>query len=89
MDNQTVVVQRFIQLLELHPWFEVAWHAASERSAGLAYAKAANWRLKTPIPERIAQAEENIALFRAPKPGERTRTLMAHSAFSCMVCHQQ
>src|SRR5436305_14780427 len=50
-----MVGQRFIQLLEQHPWFEVAWLAASERSAGLPYAKAANWRLKTPIPERVAQ----------------------------------
>src|SRR3954463_2746082 len=49
-----IVGQRFIQLLELHPWFEVAWLAASERSSGLPYSKAANWRLKTPIPERIA-----------------------------------
>jgi aspartate-semialdehyde dehydrogenase len=49
-----IVGQRFIQLLEHHPWFEVAWLAASERSAGLPYAQAANWRLKTPIPERVA-----------------------------------
>jgi aspartate-semialdehyde dehydrogenase len=50
-----IVGQRFIQLLEMHPWFEVAWLAASERSAGLPYAQAANWRLKTPIPERVAR----------------------------------
>lgn len=49
-----VVGQRFIQLLEDHPWFEVAWLAASDRSEGRAYAEAARWRLKTPIPERIA-----------------------------------
>jgi aspartate-semialdehyde dehydrogenase len=49
-----IVGQRFIQLLEMHPWFEVAWLAASERSAGLPYAQAANWRLKTALPERIA-----------------------------------
>jgi aspartate-semialdehyde dehydrogenase len=47
------VGQRFIQLLENHPWFEVAWLAASERSAGQLYADAAKWRLKTPMPERI------------------------------------
>jgi aspartate-semialdehyde dehydrogenase len=29
-----VVGQRFIQMLEAHPWFEVAWLAASDRSAG-------------------------------------------------------
>lgn len=49
------VGQRFIQLLEQHPWFEVTWLAASERSAGLPYVEAAKWRLKTPIPERIAR----------------------------------
>ncbi len=48
-----VVGQRFIQLLEAHPWFEVAWLAASDRSAGQAYGDAVRWRLKTPIPERV------------------------------------
>ncbi len=49
-----VVGQRFIQLLEQHLWFEVAWLAASERSAGQAYGDAARWRLKTALPEPIA-----------------------------------
>lgn len=48
------VGQRFIQLLEDHPWFEVAWLAASDRSAGMAYGDAAKWKLTTAIPERIA-----------------------------------
>jgi aspartate-semialdehyde dehydrogenase len=48
-----VVGQRFIQLLEAHPWFEVAWLAASDRSAGQAYREAVRWRLKTPIPEHV------------------------------------
>jgi len=46
-----VVGQRFVQLLEAHPWFELAWFAASERSAGLGYGEAARWRLKTPLPK--------------------------------------
>ena len=50
-----IVGQRFIQLLEHHPWFEVSWLAASDRSEGKPYAQAARWRLKTAIPERIAQ----------------------------------
>jgi aspartate-semialdehyde dehydrogenase len=50
-----MVGQRFIQLLEQHPWFEVAWLAASERSAGLPYAEAARWKLNTPIPDRVAK----------------------------------
>ena len=49
-----MVGQRFIQLLERHPWFEVAWMAASERSFGKTYAEAAKWKMKTPIPTRIA-----------------------------------
>jgi aspartate-semialdehyde dehydrogenase len=49
-----VVGQRFIQLLENHPWFEVAWIAASDRSEGREYAEAARWRLKTPIPQSVA-----------------------------------
>src|SRR5271169_2423705 len=48
-----VVGQRFIQLLEDHPWFEVAWLAASDRSEGKAYEDAVRWRLKTPIPDHI------------------------------------
>jgi aspartate-semialdehyde dehydrogenase len=50
-----IVGQRFIQMLEHHPWFEVSWLAASDRSEGRAYAEAARWRLKTAIPERVAK----------------------------------
>ncbi|MGB9236778.1 MAG: aspartate-semialdehyde dehydrogenase [Terriglobales bacterium] len=49
-----IVGQRFIQMLEHHPWFEVAWLAASDRSEGRPYAEAARWRLKTAIPARVA-----------------------------------
>jgi aspartate-semialdehyde dehydrogenase len=37
------VGQRFVQLLANHPWFEIAALAASERSAGRAYAEVSNW----------------------------------------------
>jgi aspartate-semialdehyde dehydrogenase len=50
-----MVGQRFIQLLEIHPWFEVAWLAASDRSSGKPYEDAAKWKLDTPLPERIAK----------------------------------
>jgi aspartate-semialdehyde dehydrogenase len=56
-----VVGQRFIQLLENHPWFEVSWLAASERSEGKTYAEAASWRLATPIPDRIARMQVSPA----------------------------
>ncbi|MGB6131820.1 MAG: aspartate-semialdehyde dehydrogenase [Acidobacteriaceae bacterium] len=49
-----MVGQRFIQILENHPWFEVAWLAASDRSSGKPYAEAVRWKLDTPLPERIA-----------------------------------
>lgn len=52
-----MVGQRFIQLLEHHPWFEVAWLAASERSSGLPYGEAVRWKLNTPIPERVAKMQ--------------------------------
>jgi aspartate-semialdehyde dehydrogenase len=50
-----IVGQRFIQMLEHHPWFEVAWLAASDRSEGRPYAEAARWRLKTSIPPSVAR----------------------------------
>jgi aspartate-semialdehyde dehydrogenase len=50
-----MVGQRYIQLLENHPWFEVVWLAASDRSSGKTYGEAAKWRLDTPLPERIAR----------------------------------
>jgi aspartate-semialdehyde dehydrogenase len=49
-----MVGQRFIQLVENHPWFEVAWLAASDRSSGKTYGEAVKWKLDTPLPERIA-----------------------------------
>jgi aspartate-semialdehyde dehydrogenase len=50
-----MVGQQFIQQLAGHPWFELSWLAASERSEGKRYADAAPWRLETPIPEGIAE----------------------------------
>ena len=49
-----MVGQRFIQLLENHPWFEVAWLAASDRSSGKKYGDAVKWKLDTALPERVA-----------------------------------
>ncbi len=50
-----MVGQRYIQLLERHPWFQITWLAASDRSSGKTYGEAAKWRLDTPLPERIAK----------------------------------
>jgi aspartate-semialdehyde dehydrogenase len=47
------VGQRFIQLLEDHPQFEVTALAASDRSQGKAYAEACAWRLAGEMPARV------------------------------------
>jgi aspartate-semialdehyde dehydrogenase len=49
-----MVGQRFIQLLSNHPWFEIAWLAASDRSAGKTFGEACRWKLDTPLPAKIA-----------------------------------
>jgi aspartate-semialdehyde dehydrogenase len=49
-----MVGQRFIQLLTNHPWFEITWLAASDRSAGKTYGEAVRWKLDTPLPAKIA-----------------------------------
>jgi aspartate-semialdehyde dehydrogenase len=48
------VGQRFVQLLERHPWFRLHEVVASERSAGKPYADAAGWRLDTLLPDDAA-----------------------------------
>lgn len=50
-----MVGQRFISLLEDHPWFEVAVIAASPRSAGKTYEEAVGgrWKMQTPMPEAV------------------------------------
>ena len=52
-----MVGQRFLTLLEDHPWFEVAKLAASPRSAGKTYREAVSgrWAMQTPMPEQFAQ----------------------------------
>lgn len=50
-----MVGQRFISLLEHHPWFEVVTVAASPRSAGKSYEEAvgSRWKMTTPMPESV------------------------------------
>ncbi|MDO5573012.1 MAG: aspartate-semialdehyde dehydrogenase [bacterium] len=50
-----MVGQRFISLLENHPWFEVTLVAASPRSAGKSYEEAVGgrWKMTTPMPEAV------------------------------------
>ncbi|MBZ5496183.1 MAG: aspartate-semialdehyde dehydrogenase [Acidobacteriia bacterium] len=51
------VGQKFIRLLENHPWFEVAELAASERSAGRPYEEVVAWKQSTPIPDAVRHLE--------------------------------
>jgi len=48
-----MVGQQFVARLARHPWFEVSWLAASERSEGKRYEDAAPWRLSVPMPEAV------------------------------------
>src|SRR3989442_15807297 len=72
-----IVGQRFVQMLEHHPWFEVAWLAASDRSAGRPYAEAARWKLKTAIPSQVAEMRASPAT-----PGEAPKVIFAALAAS-------
>ncbi len=54
-----MVGQRFISLLEDHPWFEVTVIAASQRSAGLRYEDAVKdrWKIEKPMPDAVKDIE--------------------------------
>ena len=67
-----IVGQRFVQMLEHHPWFEVAWLAASDRSEGRIYGEAARWKLKTPMPSHVAKMKISPA-----KPEGATKIIFA------------
>jgi aspartate-semialdehyde dehydrogenase len=57
------VGQRYIQLLQGHPWFKVEVLAASERSAGKKYKDACNWVMESDLPKEIAEmtvADANV-----------------------------
>jgi aspartate-semialdehyde dehydrogenase len=49
------VGQRFIQLLQEHPWFKIEVLAASERSAGKKYKDACTWTMESNLPREIAE----------------------------------
>jgi len=85
-----MVGQRFISLLDRHPWFEVVTVAASERSAGKSYREAAadRWAMSTPIPKKAgklvvqnaARIEEvsrglDLVFCAVDMPKEETRAL--------------
>jgi len=49
------VGQRFVQLLDDHPWFELAVLAGSEQRVGKTYAETCHWTLPLPMPEKAAR----------------------------------
>ena len=51
-----MVGQQFIARLADHPWFNLKWLAASERSEGKPYTSAAAWRLASPMPDNCRTA---------------------------------
>ena len=62
-----MVGQRFVTLMENHPWFQLTVIAASPRSAGKTYEEAVanRWAMKKPIPEEaknliVLNAEEDV-----------------------------
>jgi aspartate-semialdehyde dehydrogenase len=49
-----MVGQRFAKFLQGHPWFEIVWLGASDRSAGKSYREATSWRLDGAMPANVA-----------------------------------
>lgn len=49
-----MVGQHFVKFLQNHPWFELTWVGASDRSAGKKYSEATAWRLEGVMPETTA-----------------------------------
>jgi aspartate-semialdehyde dehydrogenase len=67
-----MVGQQFIARLARHPWFDVRWLAASERSLGRSYADAAPWRLASPMPDACRDAR-----LEASEPGRGPKVVFS------------
>lgn len=76
------VGQRFIQLLENHPWFEVVSLTGSDRAVGQKYSEACHWILPTPMPEKVRE------LIVAPTVPARTEVPLAFSALPANVARE-
>lgn len=75
-----MVGQHFIRFLELHPWFELTWLGASERSTGRPYREAAKWNLSGTAPRRIQHT-----LVSAAQPGGDRIPKLLFSAMDASV----
>ena len=54
-----MVGQEFISRLAAHPWFDVSWLGASERSSGKTFQEAVSWRLPQPRPNFVGEIRVN------------------------------
>jgi aspartate-semialdehyde dehydrogenase len=77
------VGQRFVELLEHHPWFEVTALYASDRSAGRPFGKAVDWRVPSPRPtylddmtvRPLEPGDDQVDLVFSALPGEPAREI--------------
>ena len=67
-----MVGQHFIKFLQGHPWFDLTWLGASDRSAGKKYRDAMNWNLSGSTPDTVAGLTVEEC-----KPGNAPRLLFS------------
>ena len=67
-----MVGQRFINFLEGHPWFDITWLGASDRSAGKPYREATSWRLDGAMPTAVREMRVEEC-----KPGNAPRLVFS------------
>src|SRR5512140_1927287 len=67
-----MVGQHFVKFLQGHPWFDLKWLGASDRSAGKKYKEASEWRLGGVTPENVADL-----VVEESKPGNAPRLLFS------------
>ncbi|HVN06643.1 MAG TPA: hypothetical protein VMT86_19625, partial [Bryobacteraceae bacterium] len=67
-----MVGQHFVKFLQNHPWFDLKWLGASDRSAGKPYREATAWRLGGAMPDAVANLQVDEC-----KPGNAPRLLFS------------
>src|SRR3954453_15764509 len=67
-----MVGQHFVKFLQNHPWFDLTWVGASDRSAGKKYAEATSWRLDGAMPTGVATIQVNEC-----KPGNAPKLVFS------------
>ncbi len=67
-----MVGQHFVKFLQNHPWFELTWVGASDRSAGKKYSDATSWRLDGVMPAAVADLTVQDS-----KPGDAPKLMFS------------